>query len=550
MRGWLRRITGSCFSEELDYEDYYQQPLYSGNVAKVGWTDGQKPHADSYLLNYDAYGRLTAARYDEGGSEAGDFDEELAYDANGGVTALRRRAIDCEYGTYYYKKTCDSLVVTRQGNQLKRVVDYGSNLYATGYFEFEANASTPPTTTYAYNANGSLEQDWHRGLTLAQYDDAGNLHRVQFTNGAVTRYVRGLGGDLQAMIQQTAVRRTRVQMGDTLELTTARLLATDTTWHAGPFVYTSAGKVSYRHGDGYVELAATPADTATAYYYLRDHVGSVRAVVRGDGTLVQRTAYYPFGGMHGRWSQGDGVQPLKHGGQELDRMHGKDWYLYQARPYMPALGEFTQVDEHCEDYYHLSPYAFCADNPMRYMDPDGKKIVFAENCSERFKEEFSKSINFLNDNNCVDLYNKLESSPIVYTMYEHEKMNQPNCFDKGTNRIHWNPFRRLATNLGFSLSPTTLLDHEFAHAVMFQEDASLFEENVKPYAEDDVDALYYSPEEKRAITGAERNTAIRLGEIPDGAITREDHGGRPIQTLGATSNEEIEDFHIIGIKEK
>ena len=85
---------------------------------------------------------------------------------------------------------------------------------------------------------------------------------------------------------------------------TTKNIAYCTTWHAGSFVYTSAGKVSYRHGDGYVELAATPADTATAYYYLRDHVGSVRAVGRGDGTLVQRTAYYLFGGMHGRWNQG------------------------------------------------------------------------------------------------------------------------------------------------------------------------------------------------------------------------------------------------------
>ena len=36
---------------------------------------------------------------------------------------------------------------------------------------------------------------------------------------------------------------------------------------------------------------------------------------------------------------------------------------------------FTTRDPLCEEYYDISPYVYCANNPMRYVDPDGRKIV-------------------------------------------------------------------------------------------------------------------------------------------------------------------------------
>ena len=32
------------------------------------------------------------------------------------------------------------------------------------------------------------------------------------------------------------------------------------------------------------------------------------------------------------------------------------------------------MDPLCEKYYHISPYAYCAGNPVKYVDPDGKKV--------------------------------------------------------------------------------------------------------------------------------------------------------------------------------
>ena len=65
------------------------------------------------------------------------------------------------------------------------------------------------------------------------------------------------------------------------------------------------------------------------------------------------------------------VQPYKFGGKELDRMYGYDLYDFGARNYDPAIARFTGMDPLSEKYYHLTPYAYCLNNPLKYTDPSG-----------------------------------------------------------------------------------------------------------------------------------------------------------------------------------
>lgn len=65
------------------------------------------------------------------------------------------------------------------------------------------------------------------------------------------------------------------------------------------------------------------------------------------------------------------VQPYKYNGKELDRTHGLDWYDYGARHLAPDVGRFTTIDPLAEKYYSISPYAYCANNPVNAIDPDG-----------------------------------------------------------------------------------------------------------------------------------------------------------------------------------
>ena len=106
------------------------------------------------------------------------------------------------------------------------------------------------------------------------------------------------------------------------------------------------------------------------HYYIRDHQGNNRVVANYQGTIEQTTHYYPYGGILSQ-STNQGVQKYKYGGKELDLMHGLDWYDFGARQQDPAVGMFTSMDPLCEKYYNISPYSYCAGNPIRYVDPDG-----------------------------------------------------------------------------------------------------------------------------------------------------------------------------------
>ena len=65
------------------------------------------------------------------------------------------------------------------------------------------------------------------------------------------------------------------------------------------------------------------------------------------------------------------TQPYKLGGKEYDTMHGLDQYDFDARQ-MDGF-RFTGIDPMAEKYYSWSPYVYCKNNPMRFIDPDGKE---------------------------------------------------------------------------------------------------------------------------------------------------------------------------------
>ena len=114
----------------------------------------------------------------------------------------------------------------------------------------------------------------------------------------------------------------------------------------------------------------------TLHYYIKDYQGNVRSVVRQDGAVVESNEYYPYGGLFAATSS---VQPYKYGSKELDRMHGLDLYDSEARWYDSLLGRTSTMDPLAEKYYGFSPYLWCAGNPVRFVDPDGRIIKMPAN---------------------------------------------------------------------------------------------------------------------------------------------------------------------------
>ncbi len=138
--------------------------------------------------------------------------------------------------------------------------------------------------------------------------------------------------------------------------------------YVGNKVYENEGLKRILIDGGYIE-------NNVYHYYLKDHLGNNRVVINQYNEQIQNSQYYPFG-MAMAESTSQSTQPYKYNGKELDKTHGLNLYDYSARYYDGgALGRFTTVDPLAEKYYSWSPYVYCANNPMRYIDPLGMDTI-------------------------------------------------------------------------------------------------------------------------------------------------------------------------------
>ena len=64
--------------------------------------------------------------------------------------------------------------------------------------------------------------------------------------------------------------------------------------------------------------------------------------------------------------------PFKFSGKESLARVGLDLYDFGARMYSPSNMRWLTMDPLCEKYYSISPYAYCAGDPVNLVDPDGR----------------------------------------------------------------------------------------------------------------------------------------------------------------------------------
>ena len=125
-------------------------------------------------------------------------------------------------------------------------------------------------------------------------------------------------------------------------------------------------------------------------YYVKDYQGNIRAVLDEAGNVMESNGHYPYGMPYA--DNYTSVQPYKYGGKELDRTNGLDMYDFEARQYDPIVPHFITMDELCEKYPSISPYSYCAGNPIRYVDPDGRDFgIFFEGNTLTIKASYYTS---------------------------------------------------------------------------------------------------------------------------------------------------------------
>jgi RHS repeat-associated protein len=130
-------------------------------------------------------------------------------------------------------------------------------------------------------------------------------------------------------------------------------------------------------------LLPTTSPAQVVQYYHLDAVGNVRVVTDQAGNVIERHDYLPFGEecTTGPCAANPGVgtgQPRKFTGKERDAETGLDYF--GARYYASKIGSFTTPDpvytwrENLLDPQRWSRYVYGRNNPLRYMDPDGREL--------------------------------------------------------------------------------------------------------------------------------------------------------------------------------
>jgi RHS repeat-associated protein len=133
-----------------------------------------------------------------------------------------------------------------------------------------------------------------------------------------------------------------------------------------------SGKVTTRK-EGYLYIYVANESNYDVDVYFDDF-----KITQTETQVRSHTDYYPFGyTIAGLSGESAGTNPNKYlyNGKELqdDAFGGVSlgMYDYGARFYDPAIGRWSGVDPLTEKMRRYSPYNYCFDNPIRFIDPDG-----------------------------------------------------------------------------------------------------------------------------------------------------------------------------------
>ncbi len=345
MQGWLTEKSSELFHMNLNYfqapREWFE-PSYTGNIVSWKWSHWQingntKSEDYEYGFHYDDLSRLTAAElFINDPIDADDIYTEngITYDKNSNILTLNRTSSseedDREFEFSYV------------GNLRDKELGEGRS--------------------YQYDANGNMTQDGTNYFVIS-YNFL-NLPTYMDTYADYSNYYGYLADG------------TKVQHD-----------AWDGRNHAyrGSLVYNNGQFESASFGSG--RIVGTD-NGSEVHYFLTDHLGSTRVVAKVTPTGredLDRKDYYPFGK---EWRQPDmpasDNRYMFSGKERSDICLENDYssilpiYDFGARSYYPEGVFFLQQDPLMEKYYSIGQYCYCAGNPIKFADHDGRKIVDAK----------------------------------------------------------------------------------------------------------------------------------------------------------------------------
>ncbi len=307
-------------------------------------------------FDYDALYRLVKATGREAGSHLASSDPNFkpTPDASVGGTVGY-------YRTYSYDKLGNMLELYHHGgsgNQFHRVFNSGSS----NPFEL-SNLATDieyagTVVNYTFDANGNMLTE---GSGRSFGWDYGDRMRG-FAEGTTTAaYMYDASGNRVKKVvrKSAALKEVTVYIDGGFEYLYT-LDGTNT-------VHDETNEVHVMDGRSRVaRVKVESGQPDEIKYNLEDHLGNASFTMNGDGSLILREEYFPFGETS---FGGYLIKRYRFCGKERDEESGL--YYYGARYYAPWSCRFVSIDPLAGKYPFYTPYQYAGNQPVNSVDLDG-----------------------------------------------------------------------------------------------------------------------------------------------------------------------------------
>ncbi len=357
------------------------------------------------------------------------FSTSYKYDIMGNILTLRREGL-LDSGDY---GTIDDLTYSYEGNQVVKIddaADESPNYSGAMHFRDAANEETE----YTYDANGNMLTDSNKGITSIDYNVQdlpqcinikpnvlGNSdNKLCYTYSADGTKLRSTykKGNSQVL----PYKPTPSSNIKTNGMVTPTVKTFESNYHyCSNLVYNNDRLSTILFDGGYASV--DEGGGIAMHFYVKDHLGSNRLVVDGNGNIEEVNHYYPFGALMGDRC-GVSRNKYKYIGKELDTMYGWNMQDHEARWYDPVLGRWMATDPLQEKYASFSTYYYANNNPLVFIDfngKDGVRIVDEDNKTLTIKADYFviTAAQQYRDNNIINVFKGYSSKDI-------EKMNSYN----------------------------------------------------------------------------------------------------------------------------
>ncbi|MBR4199397.1 MAG: RHS repeat-associated core domain-containing protein [Bacteroidales bacterium] len=216
------------------------------------------------------------------------------------------------------------------------------------------------------------------------------------------------------------------------------------------------------------------------YYFHSDHLGSASWITNNTGLPVQHLQYLPFGEHFVNEHSSGYDERFTFTGKERDAETG--YYYHGARFNSSDIG-WLSVDPMADKYPSLTPYNYCAWNPIKLVDPEGEEVVIKTNSATYYwykgsvyvDKKHTRKVNagstYMYNNNRMlyninfrlnDIYDKREGKIVLNALCD-SKQDYNISNDKGPTRNPSYSFEDNTIRLN-GHSELSILSHELFHA--------------------------------------------------------------------------------------